>query len=232
MTTKAQTLLPLPDPPEREPDDMTSVQHLGENGNLHHLAQYLGNPDTTIVSGERYIILEPGAPADQRIYPDMLVSFNADPALYRQDNSYVISRQGKPPDLVMEIASRKTGGTDVEDKPARYAALGVSEYWRFDETGDFHGTKLAGDQLADGQYETIAIEEVEEGVLQGYSAVLNLLIRWERGQLRWHDPETRREIPTFEREREGRIAAEAERDTAQARIQELEAALARRDEEA
>ena len=35
MTTKAQTLLPLPDPPEREPDDMTSVQHLGENGNLH-----------------------------------------------------------------------------------------------------------------------------------------------------------------------------------------------------
>ena len=232
MTTKAQTLLPLPDPPEREPDDMTSVQHLGENGNLHHLAQYLGNPDTTIVSGERYIIPEPGAPAGQRIYPDMLVSFNSDPALYRLDNSYVISRQGKPPDLVMEIASRKTGGTDVEDKPARYAALGVSEYWRFDETGDFHGTKLAGDRLVDGQYEPIAIEEVEEGILQGYSAVLNLLVRWEHGQLRWHDPETGQEIPTFEREREGRIAAEAERDTAQARIQELEAELARRDEEA
>ena len=35
MTTKAQKLLPLPNPPEREPDDMTSVQHLGENGNLH-----------------------------------------------------------------------------------------------------------------------------------------------------------------------------------------------------
>ena len=209
MTTKAQTLLPLPDPPEREPDDMTSVQHLGENGNLHHLAQYLGNPDTTIVSGERYIILEPGAPADQRIYPDMLVSFNADPALYRQDNSYVISRQGKPPDLVMEIASRRTGGTDVEDKPARYAALGVSEYWRFDETGDFHGTKLAGDRLADGQYQPIAIEEIEEGIFQGYSAVLGLLIRWERGQLRWHDPATGQEIPTFEKEREGRMTAEA-----------------------
>ena len=232
MTTRTQTLLPLPDPPEREPDDMTSVQHLGENGNLHHLAQYLGNPDTTIVSGERYIIPEPGASAGQRIYPDMLVSFNSDPALYRQDNSYVISRQGKPPDLVMEIASRKTGGTDVEDKPARYAALGVSEYWRFDETGDFHGTKLAGDRLVDGQYEPIAIEEVEEGILQGYSAVLGLLVRWEHGDLRWHDPATGREIPTFEQEREGRIAAEAERDTAQARIQELEAELARRDEEA
>ena len=44
MTTKPQTLLPLPDPPEHEPDDMTNVQHLGENGNMHHLAQYLGNP--------------------------------------------------------------------------------------------------------------------------------------------------------------------------------------------
>ncbi len=97
MTTKPRTLLPLPDPPEREPDDMTSVQHLGENGNLHHLAQYLGNPDTTIVSGERFIIPELGTPPSQWIYPDMLVSFNAYPALYDQDNDYVISRQGKPP---------------------------------------------------------------------------------------------------------------------------------------
>ena len=37
MTTKRQTFLPIPDPPEHEPDDMTSVQHLGENGNMHHL---------------------------------------------------------------------------------------------------------------------------------------------------------------------------------------------------
>ena len=156
MTTKPQTLLPLPDPPEREPDDMTSVQHLGENGNLHHLVQYLGNPETTIVSGERYIVPAPGTPSNQRIAPDMLISFNSDPALYRQDNGYVISRQGKPPDLVMEIASERTGKNDVEDKPARYAALGIPEYWRFDETGGFHGSRLAGDRLVDGQYEPIA----------------------------------------------------------------------------
>ena len=230
MTTKAQTLLPLPDPPEREPDDMTSVQHLVENGNLHHLAQYLGNPETTIVSGERYIIPEPGAPADQRIYPDMLVSFDSDPALYRQDNSYVISRQGKPPDLVMEIASRKTGGTDVEDKPARYAALGVSEYWRFDETGDFHGTKLAGEQLVEGRYEPINVEEVEDGILQGYSIVLKLFIRWDNGQLRWHNPETGWEIPTFEGERARANAAEEGRLAAEARVRELETELARRTE--
>ena len=128
-----------------------------------------GNPDTTIVSGERFTVLTPGTPSSQRIAPDLLISFNANPALYRQDNSYVISRQGKPPDLVMEIASRRTGEIDIEDKPARYAALAIPEYWRFDETGQFRGTKLAGDRLVDGQYEPVAIEAVEEGVLQGYS---------------------------------------------------------------
>ena len=238
MTTKPRTLLPLPDPPEREPDDMTSFQHLAKTGNVYLLTNYLGNPDTTIVSGERFIVPEPGTPVSQRIYPDMFVSFNANPALYNQDNSYVISRQGKPPDLVMEIASGRTGRNDVENKPARYAALGIPEYWRFDHTGNFHGTRLAGDRLAEGRYEPIAIEELEEGVLQGYSAVLGLLIRWEHGELQWHEPETGEHIPTFEQEREGRLAAEqaqaqAEegRLAAEARVRELEAELAQRDEE-
>ena len=221
MTTKPQTLLPLPDPPEREQDDMTSVQHLGENGNLHHLIQYLGNPDTTIVSGERYIVLEPGTPAGQRIYPDMLVSRNANPALYRLDNSYVISRQGKPPDLVMEIASKSSGKNDVENKPARYAALGISEYWRFDETGAFHQTRLAGDILVGDSYQPIPVDEAEPSILQGYSPALGLLIRWDHGQLLWWDPETQAPIPTFETEREYRLLAEA-------RIRELQEELERR----
>ena len=125
---------------------------------------------------------------------------------------------------------------DPHHFPARF--LGISEYWRFDETGDFHGTRLAGDRLAEGRYEPIAIEELEEGILQGYSAVLGLLIRWERGQLRWHEPETGEHIPTFEQEREARLAEQegrlAEREgrlAAEARVRELEAELARRDGE-
>ena len=102
----------------------------------------------------------------------MLVSFNANRALYRQDNGYIISRQGKPPDLVMEIASRRT---DVLDKPAKYAALGIPEYWRFDETGKFHGARLAGDRLVQGRYEPVAIEEVEDGVLQGLTTAHKLV---------------------------------------------------------
>ena len=125
MSTKAGTLLPPPDPPEREPDDMTSFRNLAKTGNVYLLTNYLGNRYSTIVDEERFIVPALGTPPSQWVYPDMLVSFNADPALYDQVKGYVISRQGKPPDLVMEIASRRTGRADVENKPARYAALGI-----------------------------------------------------------------------------------------------------------
>ena len=225
--TKRERHLPfvLPDPPEREPEDMTSFDHLTLSGGVHHLVQHLGNADTTIVAGERYITREPGAPAVDRMAPDLLIAFNADPEAYRSDNGYIISVQGKPPDFVMEIASRRTGRRDVVQKRSRYAALGISEYWRFDETGQLHGTRLAGDRLVDSRYEPIPIETVEDGILQGYSSVLNLLIRWEHGELRWHDSETGQHIIRYsdlqdraESEREARIAAED-------RIRDLEAEL-------
>ena len=128
----------------------------------------------------------------------------------------------------MEIASRRTGRRDVEQKRARYAALGTPEYWRFDETGEFHGTMLAGDRLVDSQYEPIPIETVEEGVLQGYSTALNLFIRWEHGELGWHDPETGQHIVTFAQERARADIEREARMAAEARVRELEAELEQR----
>ena len=83
----------------------------------------------------------------------------------------------------------------------------------------------------DGQYEPISIDEIQAGILQGYSAALGLFVRWERGELRWHDPETGQEIPTFEQERKGRLAERDGRLAAEARVRELEAELAKRQEE-
>ena len=129
----------LPDIPEKHPDDMTSFKHLAENGNVGRLKTHLAHPETTIVSGERYICAVPGGPIR---YPDLLVAFDADPELYEANNGYVVSFQGKPPELMLEIASRHSWRTDidVEVKPGFYASLGVREYWRFDETGEFHGS--------------------------------------------------------------------------------------------
>ena len=232
-TAKSIKKFRLPDPPEYPEDKMTNFDHLSATGSAHHLIQHFGNPDTTLVAGERFLVVRPTRSLAGARYPDLLVAFDADPAAYKDSNGYIIDEQGKPPDFVLEIASRRTGQVDVIDKPDDYAALGIPEYWRFDETGDFHRTRLAGDRLAaDGRYHPVPVEEVADGILQGYSVVLNLLLRWENGQLRWYDPETESHIATFEsereariQEREARIREHEARLLAEARVRELEARL-------
>ena len=227
-TTQAANQKPLayrlPDIPEKHPDDMTSSKQLAKGGNQGRLEFHLGRPETTIVSGERYICAAPGTAIR---YPDLLVAFNADPDLYQANNGYVLSFQGKPPDLVLEIASRHTGHIDVEVKPDFYAGLGVREYWRFDETGEFHGTRLAGDRLLDNQYYPIAVDELPDGELRGYSESLGLHFCWRQGKLDWYDPNAEEYLPTLESERQRAETERAARQLAEARVRDLEAQLRR-----
>ena len=154
----------FPDPPEHQPDDMTSFNHLTITGSAHYLLEHFGNRDTTLVAGEHYVSREPVRSTAGLHYPDLLVAFAVAPAAYYRRNGYVISEQGKPPDFVLEIASRATGQNDVRNKREHYAELGIPEYWRFDETGEFHGARLAGDRLVDNVYVPVTIEELPGGV--------------------------------------------------------------------
>ncbi len=228
----------LPDIPEREPDEVTQFDQLFKTGLSHALAVHLGNPDTTLVEADRWIIAEPGTFRELARYPDLMVSFDADPAIYKANNGYIVSEQGKPPDFVLEVASVSTATTDTGAKRDDYARLGIPEYWRFDETGQHHGTRLAGDRLESGVYVPMPIEELSDDVLQGYSPALNLHLRWEGGDLGWYDPATGRHIATFDMERARADNAEAradnerearlrERRQADARIRELEAQINR-----
>ena len=237
-TPKSQSRFRLPDPPQREPDEMTSYDHLHKLGSAHYLALHFGRPDTTLVEAERWIIAQPDADRSRGRRPDLLIAFNVNPAAYEASNGYIISEQGKPPDFVMEIASETTAETDIGEKRDEYAALGIGEYWRFDQSGEYHGARLAGDRLVDGQYVPITIEELPDGNLQGYSAALNLNLQWNSGMLAWHDPATGRPIVTLEDERQARAEAEVEaraeregRAQAEAKVRELEQELRRlRDE--
>ena len=90
--------------------------------------------------------------------------------------------------------------------------------------------------MADGRYRPAVIEEVGDGALQGYSQMLDLYLRWKRGELTLIGPATGRHIAAFEGERaradaerearieemEARAIAEAERNATEARIRELE----------
>ena len=223
----------FPDPPERRPEDMTTFNHLAVTGSAYLLIHHLGNPDTTIVAGEHYVALAPTTEMKGLRYPDLLIAFNANPAVYRENNAYVISEQGKPPDFVLEIASPSSRRRDRVTKRPAYANLGIPEYWHFDETDVPRRVKLAGDRLSpEGQYRPIPIERLADGVLQGYSAVLNLYLRWEEGQLRWHDPVTGQHIVTLEDERARADREQAARIQAEARARADQAeARARADRE-
>ncbi len=216
----------LPDIPEREPDEVTQFDQLFKNGRSHAVAVHLGNPDTTLVEADRWIIAEPGTFRDLARYPDLLIAFDVDPVAYEASNGYIISEQGKPPDFVLEVASASTADTDTGAKREDYARLLIPEYWRFDKTGQHHGTRLAGDRLVNGVYVPIPIDQLGEDVLQGYSQALNLLLRWERGELAFHDPATGRHIVTYEDLQERVDQERAARLQAEARIRELEARLA------
>ena len=219
----------IPEPPERNPEDMTSFRHLAKTGILASLTAHFGNRDGLLIEGERFIAALPHRPASERRFPDLLIAFDANPDLYDSNNGYVVSGQGKPPDFVLEIASPSTRNNDNGEKRTFYANLGVLEYWRFDEEDTTDSVKLAGERLVNGEYVALEVTPLEEGLLESYSPALNLSLRWERGELRWYDPETGQYIATVADEREQRQEAEArvvqereQREAAEARVRELE----------
>ena len=202
------------------------------------LARHYGSPDTTLIMGDipvRHSFERGLAPRTLR-YPDLLIAFNVHPAEVFARRGYAINDQGKPPDFVLEIASIHTALNDYTTKRIDYAANGIPEYWRFDNTGgDYYPAGLAGDQLVDGEYQPITVVQTGEGRYWGHSDALDLDVCWENGQLRWYDPVTQRYLLTHDEEAEGRIAAEAQfeaerqaRATAEERIRQLEQELRRR----
>lgn len=226
-TVGSQSRFRLLDPPPRDPDEMTSIKHLTITGSAHYLTQHLGNPGTTLVSAELYIVQATGSPKRGRRRPDLLIAFDVDTAAYYRSNGYVISEQGKPPDFVLEVASESTAETDLGAKRDDYQRFGIPEYWRFDETGEYYGERLVGERLVDGEYRPIPIERLSEDILQGHSDILDLNVRWHDGQLEWFDPATGRHIVTLDDERQARIEAEAQVRERDARIGELEEEIRR-----
>ena len=205
-------LEPLPDP-EREHD---MEQFRGIITFAATLMPHFAHRDDVLISGEGYLRREATNDAE-RLAPDCVVTFGVNPEGIIARNGYVISEVGKPPDFVLEVASRSTGRRDYTVKREGYAGYGVQEYWRFDHTGGrFHDAPLAGDTLIDGKYERLEIHEGPGGLLWGHSQALGLDLCWDDGELRFRNPLTGEFLPTPEELGDARADAEARAEAAEA----------------
>ena len=226
-TTDYSQIEPLPDPP-REPD-MEQYEDSLYAG--YGLKWYFGGRDDVLVSGEGYLRYN-GSSANERLSPDCVVAFGVDPRAIVARNGYVISEVGKPPDFVLEVASRSTGWKDHTVKRVAYARYLVHEYWHFDHTGGrYHGVALWGGVLVGGEYVPVQIVYEPDGLIWGRSEVLGLDLCWKDGELRFRDPRTGEFLPTAREARAALSESEArtEREQRDRHIAEAQAERERRD---
>ncbi len=222
---------PLPDPP-RETDMLQDQRIFDFRGAL---SLHFAHRDDVLIAGGGYLRRQ-RYDDGKRFAPDCVVAFGVNPAGIVVRNGYIIRDVGKPPDFVLEVGSRSTGWRDYTVKRDGYADYGVKEYWRFDPSGGrFHDTALAGDVLVGEQYEPLPINREPDGLVWGYSPMLDLEICWDGGEVRFRDPDTKEFLTTPEEERLIREAetnrANAETDRANAERQARMDAEARADGE-
>ena len=156
----------------------------------------------------------------RHVSPDVYVVFGVDAAAIRSRKIYLPWEAGKPPDFVMEIASRSTSRVDVERKPDIYEAIQAQEYWMHDPTGgDYYGYPLIGRRLVNGKYQDIELTREPDGVLKGYSEVLGLSLAWDAGVPRLYDHASGSYLRSFEEIVDARRAADARRDMAEMQIE-------------
>ena len=161
---------------------------------------------------------------ETRLAPDIYVVLGA--AGNHRRRNWLVWREGKAPDFVMEIASPSTWERDAVEKREIYASMGVTEYWRFDPTGEHFTPELVGETLVEGQYQALQLEKDGEGRIWGRSTVLGLDIYVLPGlELRLYDPSGAQWLLTPQESEEARAAAVVALQESEAALQESEAAL-------
>jgi Uma2 family endonuclease len=107
------------------------------------LSIYFQNREDVYVSGNLFIYYKQGVP-DAVVAPDVFVVFGVQK---RKRRSYKVWEEAdKLPSFVLEVTSKTTQENDEEDKPKKYAQLGVEEYFQYDPTGDYLHPQLKGAQ--------------------------------------------------------------------------------------
>ncbi len=167
--------------------------------------RFAGEPNV-YVNGNMLLFYEEGNPR-KHVSPDVLVALNV-PKKPKRDY-YLVWKEGKGPDFIVEITSKSTQRVDMVKKFAFYRdVLRVSEYFLFDPRAEYLDPPLQGFRLIGGEY--VRIEPIA-GRLP--SEVVGLHLAREGQNLRLYDPVTGTRLPT---RLEAREAAEQRADASEA----------------
>ena len=140
--------------------------------------------DGVYVSANSFLYYERGNPRAV-VAPDVGV-----PGHLR--DSYLLWKEPKGPDFVLEVTSASTRREDERRKRGVYSALGVREYFLYDPRGEYLAPPLQGFRLREGEYRALpaAVTVPSGAAFSVQSNVLGLDFRDEREErmLRLHDP--------------------------------------------
>ena len=187
------------------------------------LARHFRDRHDVYVSGDLLIYYEEGNPRVS-IAPDVFVVFGVED---RDRLNYKLWEEGRAPAFVLEVASHNTWRDDMGRKRGVYSRLGVEEYYQYDPTGDLLPARLLGVRLTTAGYVRQPTLTALDGTLTLASRTLGLELRASPGrEMRFHDPSTGRELPSYDEVAEARARAEARASTAEARASTAEARLA------
>ena len=178
--------LPDPEPPE---DGMLQYPTIRELDPL--IAAHFADRPDVLVARDGFICWDP-YDRNAKLAPDWIIAFGVDTAARMKDNGYLIWEAGKPPDVVIEVASPNTASRDLGIKRDIYADIAVPEYWRLDPTGGaLYGEPLVGEYLTDGEYRRFALYRDADGLILSHSPAMNLDLYWDGADFGIYDPTTR-----------------------------------------
>jgi Uma2 family endonuclease len=115
-------------------------------------------------------------PGEERFCPDILAVLDVEP---HERQSWIVSREGKGLDLVIEVHVSGDANKDFQRNVVRYARLGIPEYFIFDRAG----TRVLGYQLASG---SASYERLIPQAGRLTSRILGLDLVVEAGMLRFY----------------------------------------------
>lgn len=212
MSARPQDLIEPIEYPESDGEPMAETEiHAALMINLRFALKRRFRTDPNVYVGVNVLMYwAEGDPGKSRA-PDVFVVFGVPKEPARR--TWKIWEEGKAPDVVIELSSRKTWLEDLYEKWQVYARLGVREYFIFDPEYDYLPEPLMAWRLEEGQFRHLPINA--GAVL---SEALGLELVNTGNTLRLRNPRTGEVLPTEEEEttRAEQEAARAEQEAARA----------------